>query len=85
MGDVVTQADELEWRHLLPLSGGRALLCGHYPNADQLKSSGAEIFHAPSPQLESFVDQSLLSELCQFSALLFADAAAVKLWWQGAD
>ncbi|MGF1715388.1 uroporphyrinogen-III C-methyltransferase [Photobacterium chitinilyticum] len=83
MGDVVTQADELEWRHLLPLSGGRVLLCGHYSNADLLKSSGAEIFNAPSPQLDSFVDLSLLSELCQFSALLFADAAAVKLWWQG--
>lgn len=83
MGGVVAQADELGWRHLLPLSGERALLCGQYPDAALLKSAGAEVFEAPSPRLESAVDEDLLAELCQLPALNFADVAAVTLWWQG--
>ncbi|MGR5147040.1 uroporphyrinogen-III C-methyltransferase [Photobacterium alginatilyticum] len=83
MGNVVNLVDELSWRQRMPLSGSRVLLCGHYSGLDKLKSSGAEIFKAPEPQLVSFVDQALLTELCQYSALSFADVASVTLWWQG--
>ncbi|PSW05972.1 uroporphyrinogen-III C-methyltransferase [Photobacterium lipolyticum] len=90
MGGVVAQADELGWRHLLPLSGERALLCGpsfhmNDSHSAQLKSAGAEVFEAPSCQLESYVDEDLLAELCQLPALKFADVAAVTLCWQGVN
>ncbi|OLQ80539.1 uroporphyrinogen-III C-methyltransferase [Photobacterium proteolyticum] len=83
MGNVVNLVDELSWRQGMPLSGSRVLLCGQYSGLDKLKLSGAEIYNAPEPQLESFVDQSLLTELCQYSVLSFVDSASVTLWWQG--
>jgi uroporphyrin-III C-methyltransferase len=85
MGGVVDQADELGWRHLLPLAGKRVLLCGDYAGSEQLKAAGAELFEAAAPQVESFVDTRLLAELSQLPALHFSDVNAVSLWWQGVN
>ena len=83
MGDVVLQAETLGWRHQLLFVGQRALVCGQYFNAPQLKELGAEIYLAPEASLESMVSSELLTTLSELPALQFSDVAAVRLWWQG--
>lgn len=82
IGDVVTQAEQLDWRKHLPLAGQRFLICGQHEDKRALKNSGAEVIDIDYLPTDSFIDAEELAFFQIQKELAFEDLATFKLWWQ---
>jgi len=82
IGEVVSQADELNWRRHLPLAGKRFLVCGQYKDRAWLEQSGAEVIRVDSLATRSFMDREELEFLQIQKELAFDSLPAFELWWR---
>ncbi|WP_413110268.1 uroporphyrinogen-III C-methyltransferase [Thaumasiovibrio sp. DFM-14] len=84
-GEVVTQANDFDWRKHLPLSGSKVLVCGDYEHLTALRDLGAEVISISPSHVQSSIDLNTLNELTKEAALNFYDLAAFKAWWHALD
>ncbi|MDG3085158.1 uroporphyrinogen-III C-methyltransferase [Vibrio hannami] len=82
IGEVVEQADELDWRNQLPLTGVRMLTCGQYEELKSLRNAGAEVIAVENLPVNSLLDNEDLEYLTSLSELNFSDLPSFKVWWR---
>lgn len=82
IGEVVTQAEELDWRNSLPLSGMRILVCGQYDEITCLRGNGAEVIAIDNVRIDSLISHKDLIYLATVSELAFDDLPSFNLWWE---
>ncbi|CAM2865264.1 uroporphyrinogen-III C-methyltransferase [Vibrio rarus] len=82
VGEVVSQGKELDWRHRLPLTGARILLCGHSAEVTGWRNSGAEVICIENNKTHSLLDEEDLEYLTAVPELAFSDMPSFNLWWR---
>ncbi|WED28891.1 uroporphyrinogen-III C-methyltransferase [Vibrio sp. DW001] len=81
VGEVVAQAEELNWRNSLPLTGVRMLVCGQYEEIAYLRDKGAEVIAIENTRVSSLIDKEDLDYLATAPELAFSDLPSFNLWW----
>lgn len=80
IGEVVDQANELDWRHKLPLVGQRFLVCGQHDEIASLRDNGAEVISIENIPTNSFIDEEELLFFQNQKELAFDDLPSFNLW-----